>query len=95
MTDTAFGLQQEACDDTSCVDRWTKVPVGQLIQTGDLIYEDSACVCAVAGTWYNSNGYYKVWYDDCGVTPPAPYYDQIIYKPTVVGCKVVGLGPCS
>ena len=69
-----------ACDDLSCTTRYTNRPAGQLIQAGDYIYDNSDCVCDPGSTWAGPEGFYKVWYNDCGTSPVSPYYNQCVYK---------------
>ena len=83
-----------ACEDSSCVTRYTNRAEGELIQPGDFIYDNSECLCEGDSFWESSEGFWQVWYYECNTSPIAPYYNQCIYK-RAESCEVESVEDCS
>ena len=80
MTIIAQETCGEACNDMSCITRWTDRPVGQLVQAGDYIYDNNSCTCP-DDSWSSSDGFWQVWGLACAESPIPPYYNQCVYIP--------------
>lgn len=83
-----------ACEDTSCVTRYTNRKAGELIQAGDYIYDNSDCTCEGDSFWESSQGYWQVWFFDCNTSPISPYYNQCVYK-AGESCEITAVEDCS
>ena len=83
-----------ACEDTSCVVRYTDRKVGELIQAGDKIYDNPSCTCPGDSFWESSTGFWQVWYSECAESPASPYYNQCIYK-AGESCTVQSVEKCN
>lgn len=82
----------QACKDNSCITRWTDRPLGQLVQAGDNIYDNSECECRES-FWSSIDGFFQVWGSGCAQSPIPPLYNQCAYK-AKDSCEIIQVSSC-
>jgi len=93
MTIIAQETCGNACNDSSCITRYTDRPAGQQVQAGDSIYDNADCTCPM-DSWSSFEGFWQVWGTGCDQSPIPPYYNQCVYIPKD-SCKISQVMSCT